>query len=141
MFERQPRDQWLHVAFASHRGAGKTTELNRLADEISPRYCAVYFEANVELDATKFEIEDLLLVIARVVEERMRAEGTPLPEASLRKVEDFFSKVVFTDDAGTRFMAKVAAEAKLKGGVPFFATLMANLTSSLQVDSEHKRSV
>lgn len=141
LLERQPDHRWLHAAFASHRGAGKTTELKQLADQIKHQYDVIYLESNVEMDAVKFSMEDLLLVLARVVEERMRLRGEPLDHAILKKVEDWFSEVVFTDDQGTSYLAGVQAEARAEGGIPFFAKLMTAITSTFRVESAYKESV
>jgi hypothetical protein len=141
LFRRQPAGQPLHVVFASHRGAGKSTELKRLTHQLRDRYFAIYFEANVEMDANAFAMEDLLLVMARVVEAEMRARGTPLNRNVLQRVEKWFSEVVFSNEEGRHYLAGVEAEASVEGGVPFFAKLMASLTSSLRVESQHRTSV
>jgi len=100
-------EQWLHAVFASHRGAGKSTELKRLAHELGDRYFSIYFEASVEMDAVDFEMEDLLLVIARVVEQQMRDRETPLPKAELDKVEQWFADVIFNDEYGKSYLADI----------------------------------
>lgn len=141
LFERQPTGQWLHVVFASHRGAGKTTELKRLSSELSERYFPVYFEANIEMDNNRFEMEDLLLVLARYIEEKMRELGMPLDEDLLQDIEKWFSEVVFSDSSGKTFLAGVKAGAKAEGGIPFFSKLMASVTSSLRVESNHQKSI
>ena len=141
LLQRQRPDQWLHAVFASHRGAGKSTELKRLADELSDRYVSIYFEASVEMDAVSFEMEDLLLVIARVVEEQMRQRGMPLPKAELDKVERFFAEVIFDDVYGKSYLAAIKTEAKAEGGIPFFAKLFAAITSSMKRTSDHKETI
>lgn len=141
LFKRQPAGRWQHVVFASHRGAGKSTELKRLAHKLADRYFALYFEANVEMDANDFAMEDLLLVVARVVEEEMRDRGTPIKPRVLQEVEKWFAEVVFADESGQNYLAAVEASAKAEGGVPFFAKLMASVTSSLRVESKHRTSV
>lgn len=141
LLERQPADRWMHAVFASHRGAGKTTELKKLADAVSRQYFAIYFEANVEMDSVKFSMEDLLLVIARVIEEQMRKRKTPIPEAELKKVENWFSEVVLTGEQSKSFLAGVQAEARAEGGIPFVAKLLASLTAGFKVESTHRESV
>ena len=141
LLQRQSPDQWLHAVFASHRGAGKSTEIKRLAHDLGDKYYSIYFEATVELDATSFEMEDLLLVIARVVEERMRIRGTPLPKAELAKVERFFADVVFSDEYGQSYLADIRTEAKAESGIPFFAKLTAALTASMKRTSDHKETI
>ncbi len=141
LFERQSAQRRLHVVFASHRGAGKTTELNRLSSVLSGNYYPVYFEANLEMDAVRFEMEDLLLVIARAIEEKTRESGHALEPGLLKSVEQWFSEVVLSDEQGKSFLAGVKAEAKTEGGIPFFAKLMASVSSSLQIESKHRESI
>ena len=141
LFERQRPGAWLHTVFASHRGAGKSTELLRLTGELQDRYFCIYFAANVEMDPVEFELSDLLLVLAREVESQMRSRGTPLPAATLMQVEKFFSEVVFTDEYGRTYVADIESQAKLSGGIPFFASLMSNLTASVKRAGEHTETI
>ncbi len=139
LLERDPAH--VRIAFTSHRGAGKSTELHRLADAVADQFLAVYFEANVEMDAIQFSMEDLLLVIARFVEETMRSINLPLPAAVLAKVEHWFAETVLSDDEGKSYVATLKTEAKAEGGVPFFAKLTASLAASFKVQSKHSESV
>lgn len=141
LLQRQPSDQWLHAVFASHRGAGKSTELKRLAHELRDQYLSIYFEASVEMDASSFEMEDLLLVIAGAIEREMRTRGTPLPKAVLQSVEKWFADVIFNDESGSSYLGVIQAEAKAEGGIPFFAKLFASLTATMKRNSEHRESV
>jgi len=62
-FEDKPARDPLHMLFASHRGAGKSTELMLLQSHLPPRYHCLYFVANVQMDANQIEVEDLLLAL------------------------------------------------------------------------------
>jgi len=141
LFERQPAGQPLHAVFSSHRGAGKTTELKRFAHDLRTQYLCVYLEANVELDAVEFAMEDLLLVLVRVVEQVMRERKTPLPAKRLTDVERWFTETVITQTLGQTYEAEIRAGAGTKGGLPFFAELFAKLTSLFKVSSEHREQV
>lgn len=141
LFERAAENRPLHVAFASHRGAGKSTELKRLAQQISTKYFTIYLQANVEMDAVKFSMEDMLLVVARTIEESMRQRGTPIAKSELKKVEDFFSQVVFESAEGKKYLLGVEAGAKSEAKIPFLASLLASVTASFKVESEHRESV
>lgn len=141
LLERPSPGRWLHAVFASHRGAGKSTELKKLAKDIESQYFSIYFEANVEMDATKFSMEDLLLVVARVVEEEMRKRETPIASRELKKIEDWFSEVVFESAEGKKYLAGVKTEARAEGGIPFFAKLIGSVTSAFKVESTHRESM
>ncbi|MFH0939421.1 MAG: hypothetical protein V1899_09100 [Planctomycetota bacterium] len=141
LFERQTDNHWIHVVFASHRGAGKSTELKRLSANLAQKYFPVYFEATSEMDTNRFEMEDLLLVIAHLIEKRMRELGTPLDTDLLQSIENWFSEVVLSDEQGKSYLAVVKAEAKAGASVPFFVKLMASLTSSCRIESSHRESI
>ena len=140
-FERKEPSAFKHVAFASHRGAGKTTELNRLMSDLEARYRCVYLEADVELDANRFSIEDFLLVLARAIEAAMREDGTPLPSALLAGIEDWFAKTVVTEALGEKYLGEIKAGAKAKGGIPFFGELFASLTALCRAENEYREKV
>lgn len=141
LFDRKPPGQPLHAVFSSHRGAGKTTELKRFAHDLRSQYVCIYLEANVELDAVEFAMEDLLLVLARAVEQLLRERETPLPANLLKDVERWFTEMVITQTLGQTYAAEIQAGAKAKGGLPFFAELFAKLTSLFKVSSEHREQV
>lgn len=141
MFNRKSAENPLHVVFASHRGAGKTTELKRLMQDLEDRYLCVYFESNVEMDAFRIEMEDLLLVLAKVLEETMRNHQMPLPDELLERISSWFADTVVTDALGTFSEIETAGGAEMEIGVPFFTKLFTRLTALLKVESEHRSEV
>ncbi|HMV68852.1 MAG TPA: hypothetical protein PKA64_18535 [Myxococcota bacterium] len=129
----------LHVAFFSHRGAGKTTELNRVGEQLRRTAFTVYFEANTELDPNHLESEDLLLVIAQVVEERLRTAGMPLDEAILADVERWFVDQVRT----TSWARSLGLEASAGGGlgVPWFTRLALDIKAAFRTQAEAREEI
>ncbi len=130
-----------HVVFASHRGAGKSTELFRLAHDLHERFFCLYLEANVEMDANSIEMEDLLLVLARKVEATLREAGFPLASEVLEHVNGWFSETIKTTSVGTDYVADVRTEAKAGLDIPFVASLLAKLTALFKVESKHRTEV
>ncbi len=141
LFERKAAGKSLQAVFASHSGVGKTTELNRMTQELAQRYVCVYFEANVELDAFEFAMEDLLLALARAVEKTLRERKTPLPSALLGDVEKWFSETIVTRTLGRDYAAEIKSKAEAGGTIPFFASLLGGLSALLKVSSEHRKQV
>lgn len=138
LFDRKEAGQHLHVVFASHRGAGKTSELHQLAHDLGDKYCTLYFEANVELDAYEFTMEDLLLVLCREVERYMREDvGLPLPDALLQKVTDWFGETVSTTTVGKTLGAQVETGVEIAGNAGFLK-LFGKATAHAKVASEHR---
>lgn len=130
-----------HVVFASHRGAGKSTELLRLAHDLREKFFCLYLEANVEMDANTIEMEDLLLVLARKVEETLRDKGFPLPPALLDRVNKWFSETIETTSVGKDYVAKVETEVKAGLQIPYLASLLAKVTALFKVESTHRTEV
>ena len=140
-FLRQPASSWLHVAFASHRGAGKTSELHRLAKELEQRYFCIYLESNVELDPYTIDGDDLLMVLARAVESTMREARMALPRELLEKVANWFADITESKGWLERATLDFGTGAEASAQVPFFAKLFAKLTTLLKHESERRRQV
>lgn len=140
-FEDKPAGEPLHMLFASHRGAGKSTELNRLQQRLASRYRCLYLAANVQMDANKIEVEDLFLVLANGIEHYMRSIGKPLPEALLKSISDWFNQVISTTSLGKSFSVEAAGGLKAEAGLPFFAKITASLSSLFKVESNHRDEV
>lgn len=140
-FEDKPPGEKLHMLFASHRGAGKSTELIRLQSELGARYRCLYFVANVQMDANQVEVEDLLLVLAQGIESTMREMGRPIPAELLERVSQWFSKIIQTTAWGEDAAVGVEAGLKAETGVPLFAKLFANVSALFRVESKHREEV
>ncbi|MDJ0839217.1 MAG: hypothetical protein QNK37_22055 [Acidobacteriota bacterium] len=134
-------NRFLKMAFTSHRGAGKTTELKRLEDQLSEHFHCIYLAANVEMHAMVIEVEDLLLVIAKTVESSMREAGMPIGDDHLHKVFQWFADTVKVTSAGQTYLADLKARVEAKATIPFIAKLIANLTALLRVESKHRTEV
>jgi hypothetical protein len=137
----KPQDRQLHLVFASHRGAGKTTELARLASAVSSRYFPLYLDSSLEMDSNRIDAEDLLLVLARFVESWMRENKTPLPSDLLEKVSSWFKDVIQTTSWGKDLSVDLASGLKVEAGLPLFAKLTASITSLFKHESKHREEV
>ncbi|MFO0607973.1 MAG: hypothetical protein U0324_32715 [Polyangiales bacterium] len=97
---RSEEGEYVHVAFVSHRGAGKTTEILRVCDQLKHTHFSYYFEANARLDERHITSEDLLLSLAMGVEEYFEEQKMPLPEKLLKEVNGWFSEIVKSTEWG-----------------------------------------
>jgi predicted AAA+ superfamily ATPase len=80
-------DQNTHHLFTGHRGCGKSTELLRLKARLEEAgFHVVYFAVDEYLDPNDLIYTDLLLSIARRVEEDFRNEKIELTDA-LKTIE------------------------------------------------------
>lgn len=135
-------DEFLKLAFVSPRGLGKSTELLRLREEVRNDFSVIYFEYNTRLDPYHVDYADLLLFLARAVEEHMRTvENRPLDAHLLEEVARWFAEVTNEDEASVKLAAEVEASAEAKAEVPFVAKLLAKLTSTLKTESEHRHKI
>ena len=138
LFELSNPEDKQHIVFFSHRGAGKTTELNRLAWQLRDRFLTLPFEANTELDPMHLEAEDLLLAIAVAVERTLRERGTPLPEDVLAETQAWFKEQIVTTAWGKSFEASTKVDAKAGWTIPFLTSLLAEASALFKTQaSEH----
>jgi hypothetical protein len=133
--------QFVHAAFVSHRGAGKSTEILRLAERLRDAYEPIYIEATREMDPLRIEVEELLLNLVLAVEEAMRVRGTPLPEELLRRVETWFNEVVRTTKWAQGFSAEAAAGVEGKLAIPYVGSLFASVKALFKQESEYRTEI
>jgi hypothetical protein len=126
------------MLFASHRGAGKSTELMLLQSHLRSRYHSLYLAANVQMDANQIEVEDLLLVLAHGIEHYLRELGKPLPGELLERVSQWFSQVIRTTSWGKDASTEVTGGFKAEAGLPMFAKVTAGLSALFKVESKHR---
>ena len=141
LLKRNPPDQFIRLVFTSHRGAGKSTEIKRLAHDLSQKYLCLYLEANVEMNAVSIEVEDLFLALVRLVEETMRKEGLPLDEKLLGNIYQWFTETIKTTSAGKTYRTEIKTRAEAKASIPLLANLMARLSALFRAESSHKTEV
>lgn len=134
-------DQFVHVAFVSHRGAGKSTEIRRIEKLTIETTHTVYLEATVEMDPVQVEAEDLLLNIAVAVEKEMRLLGKPIARDLLDRIEKWFADAVKTTNWAANFNAEIAAGAEGKIEIPFLGSLFAQAKNLFKHESQYRTEV
>lgn len=136
----EPGD-FVHVAFVSHRGAGKTTEIFRVCDHLQHSHFSYYFEANLQLDERHITTEDLFLTLALGVEEHFEKNGMPLPSSLVAAVHRWFSEVVKTTEWGKELSGALETQGSVGGEIPFFASVKAELKALLRTESKYREQV
>jgi hypothetical protein len=139
--EWRPKEGFVHTAFFSHRGAGKSTELRRLTARLEHAYCTVFLEATIEMDPFRIEAEDLLLNLVMAVEARMREIGKPLDPNLLKRVAQWFSEAVSTTTWAENFSGEAAAGGEIKASVPFLGSLFASAKGLFKQESAYRTEV
>ncbi len=133
--------QWLHAAFLSHRGAGKTTELKRMMVELQKQFDSYYIEANLHLDPRHLTTEDMLLTLALGVQEYFEQTHRPLISPRVERVRTWFSDVLMS----TSWAKTLAEEFKRRSGEgeeePLILRLKAELLALLRNESDYRTQV
>ena len=135
-FLGQPLGVPFHGVFLSHRGAGKSTEINAVLNEVSHRYLPVYFEADHFLDHRTATPEELLLVVAQAVDQRMREESLPLDKELLDRIYRWFSEKIVTDSIRRASTLEIKGKGTLRSGLALLGELLASLTAMLRFEGE-----
>jgi hypothetical protein len=138
-------DKHTHQLFTGHRGCGKSTELLRLKDRLAKAgFHVVYFAVDEYLDLNDLIYTDLLLSIARKVEEDFRNGGIEFGE-ELGEIERWFSEVVYQESDWKKVEKEVEVEASIGIGlpatIPFIARLLAKMTGWIKTGDEIKTEI
>lgn len=98
------------ILFYGHRGCGKSTELNKLLDELSDdEYFKVFFSVKEEMNLVTLRAEDLLLIIAEKLLTAAKKYKLNLKDSLLDPVLDYFTQT--TEINRTELDAKLEASA------------------------------
>lgn len=128
--------------FAGHRGCGKSTELRRLQAELEDDgYFVVYVEAESDLDLEDTEPPDVLLALVRSVDRALRDAGFAVDSKLLEDFLLWFAEVVLEKTERREIEAEVRSEAKVSGGVPLFAQLLARFSGWVKTGTASKKAV
>ncbi|MBM3475011.1 MAG: ATP-binding protein [Armatimonadetes bacterium] len=129
---------FVHDLFTGHRGCGKSTELNRVADALTAEGLFVLsFDALDFLDPMNVEFGDVLLGIARRVVEDLARNDVRLAPALLDQVYAWFADRVETQVGIKKSEIEAAAGAELQG-LPMLVKLFARLNTALRMGEESR---
>lgn len=128
-----------------HRGCGKSTELNRLKEQLGPDWFIVGFSIQDYLPPVGLKAEDILLAIAAAIFDRAQKQQPPLQveDRFLKGVRDFFNDVTVTQKTERDATIKAGAGVGAKDG-GFWSELLgfhASLKSELSVGSRSDESL
>lgn len=122
----------MHIAYAGHRGCGKTTELFRLKKEVERTniYCA-YLDAHPELIMGDLEYTDVLLYIAQKIIEDVTNSNVSLNTGVLKAVEDYFTEVTKITRNEIKKEVSLHASAEAAAGIPWLGKLLAGINARI----------
>ena len=129
-----------YYLFCGHRGCGKSTELRRIAHELHHPdvYYVVFADAAQELDVNNLRYHDVLLHLASRLVEQLERDDVPVDHVHLRKLEDWFTERVENSEQTNAFALEAKAGAGGKVGIPFLATVFAEIRTTFKTNTTYK---
>jgi hypothetical protein len=122
-----------------HRGCGKSTELLRLKATLEDKqFFTVYLDVEDVIDLVEIDYLDVLLAIARAVEEQTRSRGFPLNDALLDDLYLWFADKVLEKTEKTDFESELQAKVQADSGIPLIARLLARFTAQIKTASSQR---
>lgn len=119
------------ILFMGHRGSGKSTELAKLATELSDRFVVIQFHASRVLNINDMEPVDVVLGSCLAVLEECQKRGVAGLEGLFAQVEEWLRNEVQVEKVGVKTQ-------KGEGGVSL-RLLIAELTAKFSAESSTRR--
>lgn len=131
-------DKDLHLLVYGHAGAGKSTELTKLQEDLGDEFCTVRFSVEKELNLTQIEPEDIPVVIAERVLDALKDDVAFGPDV-LQRIYDWFATTTRSVAEGKDSTLAIGAEAKI--GSPLdVLKLLVSLKSELKLNTKREES-
>ena len=108
--------------FSGQQGAGETTELNRLSQELQDSHILIFFSAEEMLNLGDIHYTDLLVLLGLQVYRKARAQGFAADDQKVRDLLVWYEEYLGRDEI-RRLQSEVNAEINL--GVVRFGTRLA----------------
>ncbi len=127
----EARRGYCHIALASQRGCGKSTELARVSATVrNEGYLPLYTVVSEEAGSEEIGFGDVFLLMLRMLETEFRANKRlkPLPEKTVKVVADWFRDVTQSQEQEIERAIAYQGEATLGPDTPL-AKLLFGLTA------------
>jgi energy-coupling factor transporter ATP-binding protein EcfA2 len=132
-----------YVLFCGHRGCGKSTELNRIAQKLHRPDGYFVVQCNIvdDLDINDIEYVDILFLVAQKIGERLHEESISINKRHIDDLRDFFQERIVKKVKKKDFEASITTGLKSKLGFEFIGAIFANFTSAFKTSSTYKEEV
>ena len=136
-------DENHYILFCGHRGCGKSTELNRIAEKLHrpDGYFVVHCNIVEDLDINNIEYVDILFLAARKIAEKLHERNVPINKRHIKDLEEFFNERIINQMKQKDFETSVTTGLKAKFGFEFIGAIFANLTSAFKTSSTYTEEV
>lgn len=132
-----------HVLFFGHVGCGKSTELTQMCAQLHApgRYWVVRVDLLNLIDPNDVRYSDVWLAVAQQLMLQLDKDGIAVSEASLSRLERWFSERVLSHEQVKDFAAEIKAQAEAGGGIPLIGKLLARFTAAIKTGSTYRDSL
>jgi energy-coupling factor transporter ATP-binding protein EcfA2 len=137
-----PTPNYQRILFTGHRGSGKSTELLRLKKNLADaKFLVAYLDVGVTLDLADVEYLDVLVAIARQVEETARGNGIKIQARLLDDISKWFADVTEIQEDEFSSALDVTGESGVGVEIPFLAKILASVTSQIRSGSSSRKEI
>ncbi|MCE1245531.1 MAG: hypothetical protein LWY06_02680, partial [Firmicutes bacterium] len=129
--------EFIKLLFAGHTGSGKSTELNKLEQEIRDRFFIVKFSVRDHLDLYNFEYVDLILLLIEQVLEAANIREIKINDKIINLVYEWFSERVVKTIADSKYGVDLSAGIKTEESIiGKLIGLIANFKANIKLSSD-----
>ncbi len=127
------------LLFTGHRGSGKTTELFRIQHELEEnRFFTIYLDVEQVLDLGSLSYLDVLVAMARRIQESLEEKGMPVSQVLLNNISEWFAEQIIEDKTLLDSEAGLHVKAGAGVKIPLFADLFTRVISNFKAASSHR---
>jgi len=125
-----------------HRGCGKSTELLRLQARLQEdRFFVVYFDVEHKLNLGDVNHIDILLLIARQLEETFREHKIPLNQALLEDIFQWLADITLTKDRQKDLHVDTTVEGEVGVTLPLISKLLTRLSMGIRTNEIERKEI
>jgi energy-coupling factor transporter ATP-binding protein EcfA2 len=132
---RTPPTTWHRQLVTGHRGSGKSTELKCLQGRLDQAgFLTIYLDVEETLDLADVEYLDVLVAVARALDETARARKLRVSPKLIEAIGEWFAETVLTEEQrrDVDLTLKTEYGVGINLEMPLFARMMAAITGQIR---------
>jgi len=132
-----------YILFCGHRGCGKSTELNRIAEKLHrpDGYFVVQCNIVEDLDINNIDYVDILFLAAQKIAEKLDSIDVSINKQHLDDLRGYFKERIINQINKKELTMSLEAGLSSKIGFDFIGSLFAKLTTAIKTGSTYKEEV